>query len=59
VLAGLSLALGLRFAIVFTVLFIFATMFRVSSRDRVMAEKYGQPYAAYSRSCKKLIPGLW
>jgi protein-S-isoprenylcysteine O-methyltransferase Ste14 len=59
VLAGLSALLGLVFTLGFTVLFLFATMYRVSTRDRALIEKHGKPYIDYLRSTKKLIPYVY
>jgi protein-S-isoprenylcysteine O-methyltransferase Ste14 len=59
VLAGLAILLGLKFATVFVIILLFATMYRVNSRDRIMIEKYGKQYIDYSRSSKKLIPFVW
>ena len=59
VIAGLACTLSLRFMLVFTVLLLFATAYRVSSRDRVLIEKYGREYASYMNSSRKLIPYLY
>ncbi len=59
VLEGLALAFGLQFTQVFIVLLLVATMYRTSSRDRVLLEKYGKEYIDYLRTNKKLIPFLY
>ena len=59
VLGGLAIALGLNFTVAFVVLFLFATMYRVSSRDRILIEKHGKTYIDYTRSTKKLIPYIY
>ena len=59
VMAGIASSFSLMFALAFTVLFLFATMFRVSSRDRIMLEKHGKAYIDYMRTSKRLIPYVW
>lgn len=59
VVAGLACALSLKFMLVFTMLLLFATIYRVSSRDRVLIEKYGREYINYMNRTKKLIPYLY
>lgn len=58
-MAGLALSFSLTFMLAFTVLFVFATMFRVASRDRIMLEKHGKAYIDYMRTSKRLIPYIW
>ncbi len=58
-LAGISALLGLAFTLGFTILFLFATMYRVSTRDRALIEKHGKPYIDYMRTSKKLIPFIY
>ncbi len=59
VVAGLACALSLKFMLVFTVLLLLATAYRVSSRDRVLIEKYGREYASYMNRSRKLIPYMY
>ncbi len=59
VVAGLACALSLKFTLVFAVLLLFATAYRVSSRDRVLIEKYGKEYANYMNRTKRLIPYIY
>lgn len=59
VMAGLALSFSLTFMLAFTVLFLFATMFRASSRDRIMLEKHGKAYIDYMSTTKRLIPYVW
>ncbi|MEM4242324.1 MAG: methyltransferase [Candidatus Woesearchaeota archaeon] len=59
VVAGLACALLLKFMLVFTVLLLLATAYRVSSRDRVLIEKYGKEYANYMNRTRKLIPYIY
>lgn len=59
VIAGLACALALKFSIAFAVLFLLATCYRVSSRDRILMEKYGKQYIDYVRRTKKLIPYVY
>jgi protein-S-isoprenylcysteine O-methyltransferase Ste14 len=59
ILAGLALALSLKFTLVFTVLLFFATVYKVSSRDRILLEKYGKEYINYMNKSKKLIPWIY
>jgi protein-S-isoprenylcysteine O-methyltransferase Ste14 len=59
VIAGLALVLSLKFTLVFTVLLLFATAYKVSSRDRIMLEKYGKEYISYMNRTKKLIPWVY
>jgi protein-S-isoprenylcysteine O-methyltransferase Ste14 len=59
VLAGLVAVLGLKFTLPFVIMFLFATMYRASSRDRIMMEQYGKAYVGYASRSKKLIPYLY
>lgn len=59
VMAGLSAALSLKFALVFCVLLLFATAYKASSRDRILLEKYGKEYGNYMNRTKKLIPWIY
>jgi protein-S-isoprenylcysteine O-methyltransferase Ste14 len=46
---------GLSNLIAFTVLF----ALRVGAEERMMAEQFGDEYAAYSARTKRLVPGVW
>ena len=46
---------GLSNVIAFAVLF----MFRVRAEERMMADGFGEEYAAYAARTKRLIPGVW
>jgi protein-S-isoprenylcysteine O-methyltransferase Ste14 len=46
---------GLSNLIAFTVLF----ALRVGAEERMMAEQFGDEYAAYSAQTKRLVPGIW
>ena len=46
---------GFSNAIAFTILF----AFRVRAEEKMMAEQFGDDYAAYSARTKRLIPGVW
>lgn len=59
VLAGLAAAFSQWFTLAFTVLFLFATMYRVTARDRALIEKFGKTYIDYMRTSKKLIPYVY
>lgn len=59
VIAGLACVLSLKFTLVFTILLLFATAYKVSSRDRIMIEKYGKEYINYMNRTKKLIPWVY
>ncbi len=58
-IAGLSGTFSLNFALLFSILLLFATMFKVSSLDRTRMDKYGKTYIDYTRSTKKLIPYIY
>lgn len=59
VLAGIALSFGLKFSLAFVLLFLFATIYRVGSRDRILMEKHGKEYIEHMRSSKRLIPYLY
>jgi protein-S-isoprenylcysteine O-methyltransferase Ste14 len=59
VIAGLAAALSLKFTLMFVILLFFASVYRVSSRDRVLIEKYGREYTSYMNKSKKLIPYIY
>ncbi len=59
VVSGIACALSLKFMLMFAVLLLFAIAYRVSSRDRVLIEKYGREYASYMGRTKKLIPYVY
>jgi len=59
VVAGIAAVLSLKFTLVFAVLLLFATAYRVSSRDRVLIEKYGREYMNYMNRTRKLIPLIY
>ncbi len=60
VLAGLAASFGLLFTLACIVLlFLPATAFRVSSRDRVLIDKHGKAYIDYMHTSKRLIPHLY
>jgi protein-S-isoprenylcysteine O-methyltransferase Ste14 len=59
IVAGLALVLSLKFTLIFTVLLLFATAYKVSSRDRILLEKYGREYINYMSRSKKLIPWVY
>jgi protein-S-isoprenylcysteine O-methyltransferase Ste14 len=46
---------GLSNLVAFAVLF----ALRVGAEERMMAEQFGDDYAAYSARTKRLVPGLW
>ncbi len=59
IIAGLALVLSLKFTLIFTILLLFATAYKVSSRDRILLEKYGKEYISYMNKSKKLIPWIY
>jgi protein-S-isoprenylcysteine O-methyltransferase Ste14 len=59
IIAGLALTLSLKFTLVFTVLLLFATAYKLSSKDRIFIEKYGREYISYMNRTKKLIPYIY
>lgn len=58
-LGGLAATFSLKFMLVFSVILLFATMFKASSRDRILMEKHGKQYIDYTRTSKKLIPYIY
>jgi len=46
---------GLANVIAFTILF----ALRVGAEERMMAEQFGDEYAAYSARTKRLVAGVW
>ncbi len=59
VLSGCSLACGMMFTLAFTGLFLFATAYRISSRDRIMMAKHGKAYIDYTRASSRLVPFIY
>jgi protein-S-isoprenylcysteine O-methyltransferase Ste14 len=58
-LAGASLLFSLNVTLLFVVLLLLATMYRVSARDRALMEEHGKPYIDYTSRSKKLIPYVY
>jgi protein-S-isoprenylcysteine O-methyltransferase Ste14 len=58
-LAGVSLVFALNITLVFVILLLFATIYRVSARDRALMEEHGKPYIDYTSRSKKLIPYIY
>ncbi len=59
VIAGLACVLSMKFTLMVVVLLLFATAYKVSSRDRLLIEKYGKEYINYMNRSKKLIPWFY